>query len=116
MTLRLTHITFDCEAPRTVAEFWSAALDRPIDDSPSEFFASIGMSSEDRPRWLFIKVPETKTAKNRMHIDMTTDDRESEIARLVELGATRMEDCEEWGISWSVMADVEGNEFCVAEH
>ena len=116
MTLRLVHITLDCDNPRSVADFWSAALDRPIDDSPSELFASIGMSSDDLPCWLFIKVPEAKTAKNRMHIDMTTDDRGSEVARLVELGATHVEDLEEWGHSWSVMADVEGNEFCVVKH
>ena len=116
MTLQLIHVTMDCENPRRVADFWSAALDRPVDDDPSEFFASIGMTGDERPRWLFIKVPEAKTAKNRMHIDMTTEDRASEVARLVAIGATHVEDREEWGHGWSVMADVEGNEFCVADH
>ncbi len=116
MTVRLGHITFDCEDPGTVAAFWSAALDRPIDEGASEFFASIGMSGDDLPRWLFIKVPEAKSAKNRMHIDTITDDRGAEVERLVALGATHVDDREEWGHSWSVMADVEGNEFCVAEH
>ena len=116
MTLRLAHITLDCDDPQRVAGFWSAALDRPIDEGAGEFFASIGMGGDDRPCWLFIKVPEAKTAKNRMHIDLTADDRASEVARLVELGASHTQDCEEFGISWSVMADIEGNEFCVAAH
>ena len=115
MTLRLGNITIDCDDVVRVAGFWSAALDRPIDEGASGFFASIGMNDPNPPRWLFIKVPEEKTAKNRMHVDMITDDRPAEIARLVALGATHVDDREEWGHSWSVMTDVEGNEFCVAQ-
>ena len=116
MSLRLGHITFDCDDPQAVASFWSAALDRPVDEGANEFFASIGLSGDELPRWLFIKVPEPKTAKNRMHIDTMTDDRSAEVKRLVELGATHVDEREQSGVSWSVMADVEGNEFCVAEH
>jgi hypothetical protein len=115
MTVRLRHITFDCADPPTVARFWSAALDRPVDEGASEHFASIGMSSGEVPRWLFIRVPEPKTAKNRMHVDLLTDDRHAEIERLVSLGATHVADREEWGFAWTVMCDVEGNEFCIAE-
>ena len=115
MTLRLGNITIDCDDVVRVADFWSAALDRPVDEGASGFFASIGMNDPNPPRWLFIKVPEEKTAKNRMHVDMITDDRPAEIARLVALGATHVDDREEWGHSWSVMTDVEGNEFCVAQ-
>jgi hypothetical protein len=114
MSLRLANVTFDCDDPRAVAEFWSAALDRPVDPDPSEYFASIGMTAEDRPAWYFIRVPEPRTAKNRVHVDLVADDREKEIARLLEVGATRGADHDEFGHSWTVMADPEGNEFCIA--
>lgn len=114
MTVRLANITLDCGDVASVSAFWSAALGRDLDEGSSGFFASIGMADESQPRWLFAKVPETKSAKNRMHVDMAADDRVAEVARLVELGATHVDDREEWGHAWSVMADVEGNEFCVA--
>ena len=80
----------------------------------TRFFASIGAAEDIRPRWLFIKVPESKTAKNRCHLDMVTDDRPAEIERLVALGATHVADKDEWNFQWSVMNDPEGNEFCIA--
>ena len=64
---------------------------------------------------MFAKVPEGKAAKNRMHVDMAAADQEAEVARLVELGATRVADMNEWGYEWTVMQDPEGNEFCVAK-
>jgi hypothetical protein len=123
MALKLAAVTIDCDDALTVAQFWSAALNRPIDPNPSSDFASIGMTEHrdtrgwrlgDDPTWLFAKVPEPRTAKNRMHVDMTAPDREAEVARLVELGATRVADMDEWGYQWTVLQDPEGNEFCVA--
>jgi Glyoxalase-like domain len=73
------------------------------------------LSSDDHPTWLFAKVPEPKTAKNRMHVDMAAADRDAEVARLIELGATRVADMNEWDYEWTVMHDPEGNEFCVAQ-
>jgi predicted enzyme related to lactoylglutathione lyase len=61
-----------------------------------------------------VKVPEPKTAKNRLHLDVAAADVEVEVARLVGLGATKVADTEEYGYTWTVMADPEGNEFCVA--
>jgi predicted enzyme related to lactoylglutathione lyase len=63
---------------------------------------------------LFNQVPESKTAKNRMHVDLVADDREAEVDRLVGLGAKRLADQAEFGLRWTVLADPEGNEFCVA--
>jgi hypothetical protein len=114
MSLRLANVTFDCNDPTAVAQFWSAALDRPVDPDPSEYFASIGLGADDGPAWYFIRVPEPRTAKNRVHVDLVADDREKEIARLVELGATRHADHDEYGHPWTVMADPEANEFCIA--
>lgn len=115
MAISIANLTFDCSDPERVAAFWSAALALPLDDGASEFFASIGMStSEITPNWLFLKVPEAKAAKNRFHLDFESDDPAAEVRRLVELGATHVADKDEWGHQWSVMNDVEGNEFCVS--
>jgi predicted enzyme related to lactoylglutathione lyase len=124
MTVKLAAITVDCEDALTVARFWSAALNRPLDPNPSSGFAAIGMADHRDPKgwrlegdqtWLFARVPERKTAKNRMHVDLAAPDREAEVARLVALGATRVTDIEEWGYEWTVLQDPEGNEFCVAQ-
>ena len=118
MSIRLAAITVDCEDAAAVARFWSAALDRPLADepAPSEDIALIGDLGDAPavPNWLFCKVPEGKTAKNRMHVDMVAADREAEVARLVALGATHVADKDEWGHAWTVLQDPEGNEFCVA--
>ena len=113
LSLSIANITFDCESPLRVAEFWAAALERSIDEGGSEFFCSIGME-ESGPSWLFLKVPEPKTAKNRLHLDLGSDDRSADLERLIGLGATHVADKEEWGHSWSVLNDIEGNEFCLA--
>jgi predicted enzyme related to lactoylglutathione lyase len=70
---------------------------------------------EDDPTFLFVQVPEGKVAKNRIHLDVMAPDVDAEAARLVELGATRVADMEEYGYTWTVMTDPEGNEFCVAQ-
>jgi hypothetical protein len=124
MVVRVAAVSVDCDDALVVAQFWSAALDRPLDSNPSSDFAAIGMAEHrdtsgwrlsDEPTWLFNKVPEPKTAKNRMHVDLAAPNREDEVARLVELGATRVADVDEWGYQWTVLLDPEGNEFCVAQ-
>jgi hypothetical protein len=120
MTVRLANITVDCADALVVARFWSAALDRPLatEPAPTEDFALIGgldHGTGGAPNWLFSKVPEPKTAKNRMHVDMVAADRQAEVSRLVGLGATHLADKEEWGHAWTVLQDPEGNEFCVAQ-
>ena len=74
-----------------------------------------GWRLDGEPTWLFQRVPERKSAKNRMHVDMATADRETEVTRLVGLGATQVADMNEWGYEWTVLQDPEGNEFCVAQ-
>ena len=124
MTARIAALTFDCDDALVVGRFWSAALGRPLDPRASGDFASIGMPGhrdtsgwrlDEEPTLLFAKVPEGKVAKNRMHVDLAAPDREAEVTRLVELGATRVADVDEWGYEWTVMQDPEGNEFCVAQ-
>ena len=126
MTVRIASVTFDCADALTVGRFWSAALGRPLDPDASSGFAAIGFTGRrdkvgwapveraDDQTWIFAKVPEPKTAKNRMHLDVMAPDPDAEVARLVELGATRVAAIDEYGYTWTVMADPEGNEFCVA--
>ena len=115
MTVTVDSVTFDCDQPREVAEFWSAALDRPIrqDPAPSDFFVALAPAA-DAPGMFFIKVPEGKTVKNRVHLDLSAGgDRMAEVARLEGLGATTVSEKAEYGIEWTVLQDVEGNEFCI---
>lgn len=115
--MRVGNITFDCDAALKVAQFWAAALDRPLDPGGGEHYASIGGGDADRlePAWYFEKVPERKTAKNRMHLDFVDPD-PSAVERLVSLGASIVaeHELEGSGHSWTVLQDPEGNEFCIA--
>jgi hypothetical protein len=117
MALKLGNITFDCDDVLKVATFWSTVLERPLDHSSNELFASIGGADGDRvqPAWYFSKVPESKQAKNRVHLDLTTPD-PSAVEGLVKLGASVVGEHEVPGGShrWTVMRDPEGNEFCIA--
>jgi hypothetical protein len=124
--LNLAAVSVDCDDARLVAEFWAAALGRRVDPGASPEFASIGMPEHrdvagwrlplgDGPTWLFAKVPESKTAKNRMHFDLAATDPAAEVARLIDLGAVHVSDVEEWGYRWSVLHGPEGNEFCIAQ-
>jgi predicted enzyme related to lactoylglutathione lyase len=67
------------------------------------------------PRLGFQRVPEAKTVKNRMHLDLAVPDPEALKARVVELGGSRLADHKEGRVRWTVMADPEGNEFCVTK-
>jgi predicted enzyme related to lactoylglutathione lyase len=116
--LKIGNVTFDCDNPARVAEFWGAALGYKV-KSFSEFFSSATNPDGARPNLLFIKVPEGRAVKNRVHIDMEADDREAEVARLIGLGATRGEThtMTEYNVTWTVLQDPEGNELCVgSEH
>lgn len=115
MTIIQKATTLDCTDVRAVSGFWSAALGRPIEPGASPYFARIPASESGLPAWMFLMVPEGKTAKNRMHADFVSDDRAADVERLIGLGASKIGDHDEYGISWTTLADVEGNEFCVAD-
>ncbi len=109
----LANITFDADDPRRLAAFWSEATGRTVAQS-EPYFAMLN-PDDTGARMLFLKVPEGKTAKNRVHLDFHATDREAEITRLVSLGATRHDTRHEFGVEWTVLTDPEGNEFCVAQ-
>ena len=117
--LRIQCITVDCENPQKLAEFWSAALDWKITEA-DEIGVVIelldGSPEVGRiPDILFLKNPDSKSVKNRLHFDLRPLNQAEEVARLESLGATRIEigQADEPEATWIVMADPEGNEFCV---
>jgi hypothetical protein len=110
--LAIANITFDCADATELAGFWSAVLDRPVDAGANTFFATIG-SADAGPTLMFLKVPESKTTKNRCHLDLRTDDREAECKRVRDLGAAHVAEHDDYGLRWTVLRDPSGNEFCI---
>ena len=108
MTLRLGQITVDCADPETLAGFWAELLggESVIDDDGDVVVAFGG------GELLFEKDPNPKTVKNRIHVDLVPDDQVAEVARAEALGAARV-DIGQGDVSWVVLADPEGNEFCI---
>ena len=116
MTLVHKAVTFDCADATVVSQFWSAVLGRRVDTEPmpsSPFFASIGLADSTRIAYMFIQVPEGKTVKNRVHLDLDADDVSAEVARVMSLGATHVHDKDEHGMRWTTLTDPEDNEFCI---
>jgi hypothetical protein len=113
MPVSLYAVSLDCANAKDLAAFWAAALDRTVDEGASEEFAAIGLTDPagHATQWMFHKVPEGKTAKNRFHPDLVTPDLEGDAKRLLDLGAARLADIEEGGFRWVTLSDPEGNEF-----
>ena len=113
MTTSLYAVTFDCTNAEHVASFWSDVLGRDVDPGATRETTAIGLHDgvADGPRWMFIRVPEAKESKNRVHVDLIAADLNAEVERVVGLGATRLADFKEAGARWSTLADPEGNEF-----
>lgn len=122
MPTKVYYVTFDCADPRRLAEFWATALSYVV-DAPNEDAGEVELldPSGEGPPLLFMKVPETKTVKNRVHLDLIPETTiEAEVERLEAVGAralTTLQDPEgyEGRHIWTVLQDPEGNEFCVAE-
>jgi hypothetical protein len=119
MTIHVTQVTFDCERWEPLVEFWSQASDFAEDpENPNAPGDPEGMlvNAEQRLALLFIPVPEPKSVKNRLHLDVVPSEgtRDEEVERLLGLGATQVENHRRPdGGGWVVLADPAGNEFCV---
>jgi hypothetical protein len=113
MNSTVAGLSFDCADAAAVARFWAEALGRQVAENPTEQNAvvSVGDDPASGPRLAFHQVPEGKTVKNRLHLDLLTTDFDAESARLMGLGARRVRDVEANGNRWTTFADVEGNEF-----
>jgi len=95
-----------------LARFWADVLDYEIVyEAPDEVV--IARDEHTYPGLIFLPVPESKTVKNRLHIDLNPDDQAAEVDRLLGLGATRADIGQGEDVTWVVLADPEGNEFCV---
>jgi Glyoxalase-like domain len=114
MTLRMIEVVIDCAEHGAVVDFWEAALGyerRPVND---QYVALVPPAPElGHPPILFQKVPEPKIAKNRVHLDFRSEDMAAEVERLVSLGARSVAERSLGSLTWTVMVDPEGNEFCV---
>jgi len=109
-------LVLDAHDPEALAPFWAAAL-RYVIVGGAGSYLMLSPDGRPGPNLLLQRVPEDKTGKNRMHMDVHTPDVEGEAARLEALGARRLEagPRRELGSTWVQMADPEGNEFCVCD-
>jgi hypothetical protein len=112
MVARLYQICIDAHDPPALAAFWAAALRQDILFEDDEEVI-VGAAPDLYPGLCFLKVPEDKVVKNRLHLDLDPDDRDAEVARLIQLGARRVDIGQGPDVTWVVLADPEGNEFCV---
>ena len=112
---RPVKLVLDANDPDRLAAFWAAALDYTILGAVENYIL-LAPDDGNGPQLQIQKVAEPKAGKNRMHIDLTCSVIGGEVERLEALGATRSSDTvAEHGMSWVVMADPEGNEFCVCD-
>lgn len=112
MTLRFYTVVVDARDPQALGRFWAEVLGwRVLAADGDEVI--VGADEHSYPGLCLLRVPETKTVKNHLHIDLAPDDRDAEVERLLGLGATRVDIGQGDDVSWVVLADPEGNEFCV---
>ncbi|WP_405809053.1 VOC family protein [Streptomyces sp. NBC_00210] len=112
MGLKLYQIAVDADDLKGLARFWCQVLDwKVVYEADDEVV--IGADETALPGIVFLPVPEPKTVKNRLHLDLTPDDQAAEIERLLALGARRADVGQGEDVTWVVLADPEGNEFCV---
>jgi len=109
MGLMFSEICIDADDVEALARWWSEALGWPLETDED---GDVLLRTTAGPDWLFLAVPEGKAVKNRIHFDFTPDDQDAEVRRLLDLGARRV-DVGQGDQSWVVLADPEGNEFCV---
>jgi hypothetical protein len=117
MNIRIQCLCVDAAEPKKIASFWEAALGwrRTFDDDDQVCIEPPEGSPEDgvAPDILFLRVPEAKAVKNRLHLDLRPADQAAEVARLEALGARRVDVGQGPDVSWVVLADPDGNEFDV---
>ena len=112
MSLMWEQVVVDARDPRALARWWADALGWIVtyeDDNEIE----IRPAADVTPGLLFLPVADERVAKNRLHLDFRPDDQAAEVERLLALGAARMDIGQGTDAPWVVLADPEGNEFCV---
>lgn len=114
MPLNIGMITIDTTDARRLAEFWAAALETKVEQDYDGEYIVLAPSPEGSVRLALQRVPDPVQGKNRIHFDSHVEDRAAEVVRLVELGATEVAEHNMPGLSWTVLADPDGNQFCIA--
>ena len=112
MSVSIKHITFDANNPQELAEFWGKVTGQPIENDWGKFV--VLAEAKGLPRLAFYKTNDKKTVKDRVHLDLKVDDLAKESSRYVEMGARILSKHGDDKMRWYVMADPEGNEFCVS--
>ncbi|HVH22775.1 MAG TPA: VOC family protein [Pseudonocardia sp.] len=116
VTLTLAQVAVDCDNAERLAGFWSALLGLPVGDGANEHFALLPAApTGSLPALMFLQVPEPRTGKNRLHLDLTATDRPLAVKRAVELGGTVLGEYDEYGARWTTLTDPEGNVFDIAD-
>jgi predicted enzyme related to lactoylglutathione lyase len=112
MALKTENITFDCTDPEKLADWWAGAVGGQVNPVAPGFFVTV--TRPEGPGLAFQKVDDPTPGKNRVHIDFSAADMEAEVNRLVELGASETGRGSFGDFGWVVLADPDGNAFCVA--
>ncbi len=111
MSLEWEQVVVDCSDARALGRWWAGVLGwAVVNDGPEEF--EIRAEADRLPGLLFVPVEDPKVIKNRLHLDFRPADQAAEVARFLAAGATRV-NVGQGEVSWVVLADPEGNEFCV---
>jgi predicted enzyme related to lactoylglutathione lyase len=111
--LRIECLTIDCDDHLAVARFWEAALGWEVAETDDEGTYLRPPAGASATALLFLKVTDRKVSKNRFHLDLRPDDQAAEVARVEALGARRIDIGQGDDVTWVVLADPEGNEFCI---
>jgi predicted enzyme related to lactoylglutathione lyase len=113
MAIRWYSIVVDSRDHHTLARWWAQVLDWRVVSEEEEDETTIARDEDAEPELVFVPVPEEKTVKNRLHIDLAPDDQAAEVERLISFGARRADVGQPADASFVVLRDPEGNEFCV---
>jgi|SRR5580698_2269235 hypothetical protein len=115
MPARISSVCIDAVEPRHLADFWAAVLRWDVVEDGDEGIISLASPARELLTLDIVPVPETKQAKNRLHLDLRADGTsfDAEVDRLEALGARRVDVGQGTDVTWVVFADLEGNEFCL---
>ena len=112
MGSRWSQVVVDALDPVRLAHWWAEVLGYQVREEAADE-VRIGPDADTRPQMCFVAVPDPKDGKNRLHLDLTPDNQDAEVERLLDMGARHVDIGQGRSVTWVVLADPEGNEFCV---